>query len=195
MRYLGRAVQAPSRLNWRNPQTSLRLAVLVAVAAAVLAAVLLRDRLDLADAGYGAVALTVLVGSAGLVIPVPALATACTAATFLNPAFVAIIAGSVGAVGELTGYFLGSTGRGAIDQSRLYQRIETWVRRRGWLVLFVIAAVPNPVFDVAGIAAGALRYPLWRFLLVVWLGKLTKFLYIAYACASGARWLTGAFGL
>ena len=195
MRYLSQLAQAPSRLDWRNPQTSLRLAILVAVAAVVVAVVLLHDRLDLAEAGYGAVALTVLVGSGGLIVPVPALAAACTAATFLNPAIIGLIAGTAGAVGELTGYFLGSTGRGVVDGSRLYQKVESGMRHRGWLVLFVMAAIPNPVFDIAGIAAGALRYPLWRFLPVVWLGKITKFLYIGYGCASGAKWLTGAFGL
>ena len=50
-------------------------------------------------------------------------------------------------------------------------------------------------FDVAGIAAGALRYSLWKFLGVVWIGKLMKFLIIAYACTYSIEWLTGVFGL
>ena len=136
-----------------------------------------------------------LVGSAGLVIPVPALAVTCITATFLNPAAVAVIAGMAGTVGELTGYFLGHSGRGLIDQSRFYQKVEYWMRKRGWLLLFVISAVPNPVFDVAGIAAGALRYPLWRFMLAVGLGKQVKFFIIAYACHYSLQGLKGVFGL
>ena len=95
-------------------------------------------------------------------MPVPALAITCGAAAFLNPAAVAIIAGLAGTIGELTGYFLGYSGSDVVRQGRLYQRIETWMRRRGWLLLFIISAVPNPLFDIAGIAAGVLRYPLWR---------------------------------
>ncbi len=195
MKHLARAATAPTRLNWRDPQTLMRLGILVAVVAAVLTAVLLRNSLDLDQVGYGVVALAVLVASGGLVVPVPALATACTAATFLNPAFVGLIAGAVGTVGELTGYFLGSTGRGVIHRTRLYLKLECWMRRRGWAVLFLLAIIPNPIFDVAGIAAGALHYPLWRFMVVVWLGKTIKFLMFAYACSQSADWLTGLFGL
>ena len=84
MRHLARAATAPTRLNWRDPQTLIRMGILVAVVAAVLTAVLLRNSLDLDQVGYGAVALAVLVASGGLVVPVPALATACTAATALS---------------------------------------------------------------------------------------------------------------
>jgi membrane protein YqaA with SNARE-associated domain len=195
MKHLARAATAPTRLNWRDPQTLIRLGILVAVVTAVLTAVLLRNSLDLDQVGYGAVALAVLVASGGLVVPVPALATACTAAAFLNPAFIGLIAGSVGTVGELTGYYLGSTGRGVIHRTRLYRKLESWMSRRGWVVLFLLAVIPNPIFDVAGIAAGALHYPVWRFMLVVWLGKTIKFLIFAYACSQGADWLTSVFGL
>ena len=195
MKHLARVAIAPTRLNWHDPQTLIKLGVLAAVVAAVVTAVLLRHNLDLEKVGYGAVALAVLVASGGLVVPVPALATACTAATFLNPGFIGLIAGSVGTVGELTGYYLGSTGRGVMHRSRLYLKLESWMSRRGWVVLFLLAVIPNLIFDVAGIAAGALHYPIWRFMVVVWLGKTIKFLVFAYACSQGADWLTGLFGL
>ena len=198
MRFLGRALSLSAtrtRLERRDPDTFLRIGILATVLAAVAAAVIFRDNLITSQAGYGAVALIVLVGSAGLVVPVPALATACTAAGFLDPALVALIAACAGTVGELTGYFLGYTGRGVIDKSRLYQRVESWMRRRGWVVLFVMAAIPNPFFDVAGIAAGALRYPLWQYLLAAGSGKLVKFFGLAYACSFSVAWMMGIFGL
>ena len=58
----------------------------------------------------------------------------------------------------------------------------------GGLVLFILSVVPNPFFDAAGIAAGALRYPVWRFLGLVWMGKTLKYLGTAYACNYGAGW-------
>ena len=46
-----------------------------------------------------------------------------------------------------------------------------------------------------GVAAGALRYPIWKFLVVVWAGKILKFSIFAYACTVGAGWITDLFGL
>lgn len=172
-----------------------RLTILAIVAAISLAGYLLYDRIDPARWTYGAVAAAVLVASGGLVVPVPALAITCGSAAFLNPAAVAVIAGLAGTLGELTGYFLGYSGSESVKRGRLYQRVETWMRRRGWLLLFAISAVPNPLFDIAGIAAGVLRYPLWRYLLAVGLGKQVKFFMVAYACRYGLTGLQDLFGI
>ena len=193
MRFISRAATLVTRPNWRINENLLRLAALSAVLVIAGLALLFRDKLDFENVGYAGLGLTVLVASGGLVLPVPSLATACAAGAILNPLYVALVAGSAGALGELTGYFLGYSGRGVISQSRLYLRLERWMRRRGWMALFLVALIPNPVFDVVGIAAGALHYPLWRFLIVVWAGKLLKFLTFAYACANSIEWLTDLF--
>ena len=195
MRYITRAAGFPARVDWRKPENLVRLGILALVIAAIAAALLLRGNFGTTQVGYGAVALSALVASAGLVIPVPALATVCATAIFLNPFLVGVIAGTAETAGELSGYYLGYTGRDVLGRSRIYQRLESWMRRRGWLLLFLVSLVPNPIFDIVGIAAGALRYPVWGFLAVVWAGKLLKFLIFAYACAAGSDWLTGLFGL
>jgi membrane protein YqaA with SNARE-associated domain len=183
------------QVHWRKPETLVRLGILIVVISAIVAALLLRNNFGASEVGYGAVALSALVASAGLVIPVPALATACATAIFLDPFWVGIIAGTAESAGELSGYYLGYTGRDVLARNRVYQRLEHWMRRRGWLLLFLVSLVPNPIFDVVGIAAGALRYPVWGFLAVVWVGKLLKFLVFAYACQAGTDWLTGIFGV
>lgn len=155
----------------------------------------MQDRISVARLGYGAVAGAVLLASGGLVVPVPALAITCTTATILHPAAVAVIAGLAGTIGELTGYFLGYSGSGVLERRRFYQRVESWMRQRGWLLLFLISAIPNPLFDVAGIAAGALRYPLWRYLVAVGLGKQVKFFMVAYGCHYGVQGLKSVFGV
>ena len=195
MRHVIRAASFTAKVDWRKPENLVRLGIFALVIAVIIAALLLRDNFSAAQVGYGAVALSALVASAGLLIPVPALATACATAIFLSPLLVGVIAGTAEATGELSGYYLGYTGRDVLGRSRLYHRLERWMRRRGWLLLFLLSVVPNPVFDVAGIAAGALRYPIWGFLAVVWTGKTIKFLVFAYACAAGEEWLTGLFGL
>ena len=195
MRYFIRAAGFPLRVNWRKPENLVRLGILTIVVAAIAAALLLRGYFGPTQVGYGAVALSALVASAGLLIPVPALATVCATAIFLNPFVVGAIAGTAETAGELSGYYLGYTGRDALSGSRIYRRMEHWMRRRGWLLLFLVSVLPNPVFDIVGIAAGALRYSVWGFLAVVWTGKTLKFLIFAYACDAGSDWLTGLFGL
>ena len=195
MKLISRVTVLVTRPWWRSPENLLRLGAFVAVLIIIGLAFLVRDKIEFEKVGYAGLGLTVLVASGGLVLPVPSLATACAAGAFLNPLYVALVAGSAGAVGELTGYFLGYSGRGVLAQNRLYIRMEGWMRRGGWLVLLLVALIPNPLFDVVGIAAGALRYPVWRFFIVVWFGKLGKFLVFAYACAYSVDWLTGLFGL
>ena len=195
MRRINRAAFLFSHPRQLTTENLLRLGAFLAVVALVALAVTFRDKVQLDQVGYVGLGLTVLIASGGLVLPVPSLATACAAGILLDPPYVALVAGSAGAVGELTGYFLGYSGRGVLDQSRLYRRMEGWMRRRGWLVLFLLALIPNPIFDFVGIAAGALRYPIWRFVAVVWAGKVLKFLTLAYACANSVGWLTGLFGV
>lgn len=192
MRLLHRAVAVPRR-DWRSRENLLRLGAFLAAAAIVTAAALAHSYLSFSHLGYTGIAVSALLASGGLVIPVPALAAACAASVFLVPLLVATIAGTAETVGELSGYFLGYSGRGLLTQRGLYRRLEGWMRRRGWLVLFLLSVVPNPVFDAAGVAAGVLRYPLWGFLGVVLAGKLIKFTAIVYACAYGIRWVTRIF--
>ena len=153
--------------------------ILGLVLAIVTVALIFRN--DLADAedlvrrlGYPAIFTLSLVGAGGLVIPLPSTLAVFVGGDLLNPVFVGLLAGVGEAMGEITGYALGYSGQGVIDKSRLYNRFERWVRKRGALVIFIVSVIPNPVFDVLGIAAGALRYPLRRFLLIAWAGKTIK---------------------
>jgi uncharacterized membrane protein YdjX (TVP38/TMEM64 family) len=55
-------------------------------------------------------------------------------------------------------------------------------------VIFIFAAIPNPIFDLGGIAAGATGMRWWRFVLAAFLGKTVKALI--------AAWLgVGSFGV
>lgn len=52
--------------------------------------------------------------------------------------------------------------------------------RWGFLTLLVLSAVPNPLFEVAGITAGAVRMNFWRFLLAVAIGKTIRALVLVF---------------
>ena len=173
----------------------LRLLALAVVLGIVAAVFVLRDFLDLNQVGYPAIAALSFFASASLVIPVPGMAVVCAGGWQLSPLTVALVAGATGTLGELTGYMLGYSGSGVAGKGRLYQRIEGWMKRRGWLVIFILSILPNPIFDLAGISAGVLRYPIRLFLVWIWVGTFLKFLMVAYACAFSVDSVMGFFGV
>jgi len=149
--------------------------------------------LDVQDAGYWGAFLVNLVGSAAVVVPVPGLAAVCAAVApdlGLNLVILAVACAAGSTIGELTGYLAGFGSQGMMQKSRYYSRIRGWVVRRGGLALFILAVIPNPLFDIGGIAAGSLGYPISRFFLWVGLGKLIKFLIVAYTCRQSISWLS-----
>ena len=85
----------------------------------------------------------------------------------------------------MTGYFLGYGGRAAFENINLYQRMEYSMKRWGAITLFILALIPNPLFDVAGAVAGALRFPLWKFLLYGGAGRIMKHIIFAFAGSWG----------
>jgi membrane protein DedA with SNARE-associated domain len=46
--------------------------------------------------------------------------------------------------------------------------------RNGTLTMFLLSTIPNPLFDIAGIAAGAVRMPIPHFFGAVLAGKVLK---------------------
>ena len=110
-----------------------------------------------------------------------------------NPLGVALAAGIGAAIGEITGYLIGFSGQGVVDDIQIYKKLETWTARRGALVILILAFIPNPFFDLAGVAAGALKMPIGSFLLWTWLGKTLKMLIFAFAGAASIDWIMRLF--
>ncbi|MEO0070111.1 MAG: VTT domain-containing protein, partial [candidate division WOR-3 bacterium] len=88
----------------------------------------------------------------------------------LGPVFIAIAGGAGAALGETVGYTLGYSGRKIIIKKKTYTRFELWVRRWGAITIFVFSFVPF-FFDFVGLAAGALHFPLWKFILISFIGR------------------------
>jgi membrane protein YqaA with SNARE-associated domain len=144
--------------------------------------------------GYlGAFVVSVL-SAATIFVPVPGLIIIFTLGAVLNPWLVGIISGIGGTLGELTGYLLGYSGRAAISNMKLYHRMEYWMRRWGSVTILILAAIPNPVFDVAGAVAGALRFPVWKFCVYGGIGRIIKHTLVAFAGAWGMEFAFRFFG-
>lgn len=133
--------------------------------------------------GYPGVFLVSFLGNATVILPAPSLALVFAMGGILNPLLVGLVAGPAEALGELTGYLAGYSGRAVVENYRMYDRLSDWMQRKGALTVFTLSVVPNPFFDLAGIAAGVLRYPLLRFLFFCWLGKSIKTTFFAFAGA------------
>jgi membrane protein YqaA with SNARE-associated domain len=134
------------------------------------------------------------ISNATLILPVPGLALTALAASVADPLVVGIVAGAGQTLGELTGYLAGYSGQTLIDDSPRYVRLVGWMRRFGAITIFVLGLIPNPLFDVAGIIAGALRMPVWLYLLSAGAGKVIKNVAVAYGAAYGIEWLRQLFG-
>lgn len=135
-----------------------------------------------------------VLSSATLILPVPGLALTALAATAGNPLVVGLIAGTGQTLGEMTGYLAGYSGQELVDNAPRYARMVSWMQRYGPVTIFVLALIPNPIFDLAGIVAGALRMPVWLYLSSALLGKIIKNVLIAYAALSGLHWLLQLYG-
>lgn len=113
---------------------------------------------------------------------------------FGDPWLPALVGTTGQVIGEMVSYLLGATGSPWIRRQQAYRRVEDWIKRWGLLVVFVIAAVPNPVFDIAGAVAGAAGLGWKRFFVASWAGRLIKNLVIAFLALGGAalfeRWLS-----
>ncbi|MBI2171452.1 MAG: VTT domain-containing protein [Chloroflexi bacterium] len=181
-----RVLRLREKIRWRVPTLYLRLLALTAVVAVSALAVVYQSNLEhLKGAGYPAIFLISLLGNASVILPVPAILAVCSGGALLNPPLVGVVGGLGQALGEVTGYMAGFSGRGLAQRNALYARIRPWVERRGWIVVLLFALVPNPFFDVVGLIAGALHMPFWRFFAVTLLGKTLRSIGVAMACSLG----------
>jgi len=173
----------------------LRLAILVIVGGLTIALFFLRDHIQgLASLGYLGAFLATLASSATILVPIPGIALVFVLGNIWNPLAIGLVSGLGSGLGELTGYAAGYSGRELFQGNRLYSRIADWMERRAAVLIFVFAFVPNPVFDIVGFAAGALRYPVSKFLFFCLLGKTARCILVAYAGRWGLEWVRSWFG-
>lgn len=151
----------------------------------------IRDRADILQTyGYPGIFLLSVLASATIVLPAPGLVfVAGAGALGLNPLGVGLAAGLGATLGELSGYVTGWSGQAIIENRDLYDRLVGWMRQYGAWVIAALAFLPLPIFDLAGVAAGALKMPVARFLVFCALGKIPKMILVALAGAYSLDWV------
>jgi membrane protein DedA with SNARE-associated domain len=189
---------------WFADHTIIRIVVaLSALIVALTPGIVLMVNPDLTENlegfGYASVFLMNLASTATFYFPVPGLtlaaqtiiATEGESARF--PWLVGICGGLGMALGEITAYYAGLLGaelvrgrelpgprrfHGAIN--RAIAGVNWLMKRWGMITLFVLSAIPNPLFEVAGLTAGSVRMQFRRFIVAVTGGKIVRGMLLAY---------------
>jgi len=167
----------------------LRLFALLAVIAITVYIYSIRDRVDqFAAYGYPGIFLVTLMANATVFLPAPGVAVVFAMGSIFNPVGVALAAGTGGALGELSGYLAGFSGQVVIERTDIYERIHPWVHKYGGWAILVLSAIPNPFFDVAGVAAGIGKMRWRTFLISCWIGQLIKMSMFSFAGFYSLDW-------
>lgn len=145
--------------------------------------------------GYVGAFIISLIASATIVLPAPGLAIIIAMSPALNPIVLGIVAGVGSAIGELTGYAAGAGGSALIPPARQaqFEQVRQLTVKHGALILALLAAIPFPLFDFAGMVAGALKMRVSRFLLAVAVGKSIKYIVLILLGAGSLQWLQRLF--
>ena len=196
---------SPKSRRGRYLAAAIATVILTLPSLALLAAMLLVSREDTQawfnTLGYVGIFLSNLLSTATVFIPVPGLlavghALIVSGAERLSP-FLAGLAGGLGmGLGETTAYLTGLVASEAARQTqtelprlirpaarRLIRGVQWLMARYGLLTLFVLSVIPDPIFEFAGLTAGATRIGFRRFMAVVLAGNVIRGLLVAYVGA------------
>lgn len=160
----------------------IRILVLVAIVLLTILLIINREIIKELEAwGYPGVFLISILANATILVPVPGVMFTSAVGAVFNPFWVAIAAGTGAAIGELFGYLAGYSGQAIVEKGERYNRIAHWMEKYGDITILLLAFIPNPLFDLAGILAGALKIPVWKFFFYCIIGKILKMITFAYA--------------
>ncbi len=164
-----------------NRKNILRIIALIFVLTLTVILVIKRDSVKQLEAlGYPGIFLASLLTNATLILPIPGVLITSAMGAVFNPFWVALASSSGATVGEISGYLAGFSGQAVVENKKWYEKIENWMRKYGDVTILVLALIPNPAFDAAGMTAGVLKMPIHKFLIYCFIGKTLKMLAFAY---------------
>ena len=157
---------------------------------------------ELQALGYLGAFLISILGGATIIIPVPMLAVVFALGGVMQHTWLVGLSAAMGEmVGALiiymTGYSSGmmlrNSRHGLVQRS--YDKLMSLMERKTSITLFVLAAVINPFFYPAALAAGALRYGIRKYFIITFIGKIIKTMTVVYAGFFGLKPLFNALGI
>ncbi|HQK03234.1 MAG: VTT domain-containing protein [Chloroflexi bacterium] len=172
---------SPANNALKPAQVVWRVVLLIVLIAATFTLIIFREQVQKLQAfGYPGIFLFSLLSNATILLPLPGVVFTSSMGAVFNPFWVALAAGLGAALGEISGYLAGVSGQILFENKANYSKVMDWMRKYGLWTILVLAFIPNPLFDIAGFAAGSLKIPVWKFLLLCAIGKIAKMLFFAY---------------
>jgi len=146
-----------------------------------------RDLLKVRHYGYLGILIVNFISNATVLLPLPGVVTVLWGGAIWNPVAVGIISGIGATLGEVFSYLVGYGGRGLTgqleDKNHWLNRVEKLFHKTGFFAVLIFSSLPLPVFDIIGVVAGALNYPLWKFALATLVGRILRNIVIAWTGA------------
>mgnify|MGYP001187721272 CR=1 FL=1 len=159
-----------------SKETRLRIVSIIAVLfiiALTVYAYLMRDRFrEFAQYGLLGSFVVEFIANASIALPIPGSLITAAISPFVPPILLILVASLGASLGELSGYLAGLGGKTIIEKSKWFPTVERYMQKYGGVTILVLAAIPNPIFDMAGLAAGMLRMHPLKFFLWCWGGKI-----------------------
>jgi membrane protein YqaA with SNARE-associated domain len=167
----------------RNASPAQKIVAVIAVVAFNIALFLVPiDYAGLGAFAYPGAFFITLIANAAVVVPVPYIPiVAHIAATADSAAVVVLVAALGSALGEAVAFAVGRVEKDLFTGHPWFERLRGFFGHewRAGLFLFLFAMPLNPVFDVGGLAAGALGISFRTFFVAVFLGRIVRFTVIA----------------
>lgn len=175
------------RRQWRLLAEITLLLIIVTGSVAVF---VFRDELDsIGDWGYIGVFFLCLLSNFTVFLPAPSLMVVVSSAQILSPFFVATIGAFGTTVGEMAGYICGRIGHDvSVRFSKLIDKLSR-VIQKDFLFVFILALLPLPIFDAAGVYAGGNKMRTTKFMMSCFVGKWLKMLFYAFFFQSSMDYL------
>jgi uncharacterized membrane protein YdjX (TVP38/TMEM64 family) len=168
-----------------------------------VAIIIYKDQVqELQQYGYFGAFFISILGGATVIVPVPMLAIVVALGAVMPMPWLVAIAAALGElVGAITIYYTGRSAGHALSQSKTgwiqktYDKVMSFVKKRAAVTLFIVTSIINPFFYPAAFAAGAMRFKIRNYILVVLVGKMIKSFTIVYAGYFGLKGIFHAIGI
>ena len=164
----------------KNLRKILEIILVVLIVGLSITIFLLRDKIqNVGEVGYLGLFFLCFLANATVLLPAPSLMIAASCALIMNPWLVALCASLGSTLGEFVGYAFGTVTKDLSPKFENFLEKLTAKIRNQTVLVFILAMLPLPFFDVVGIYSGGTRLNLVKFFVACFLGKFIKMLVYA----------------
>lgn len=137
----------------------------------------LRDKIEqVSDISYLGLFMLCFLANSTVLLPAPSLMIAASCALIMNPFLVALFAALGSTLGEFVGYAFGTITKDLSPEfQKFLDKMANKIHNQTVLV-FTLAVLPLPLFDIIGIYSGGTKMNLIKFSVACFIGKFIKLL-------------------